>query len=77
MAIYFHVDVNNNIVNSCEWDGVTPYEPPQGITLALSADGYWRDGWKWNGTAAYDPNPPPAMEPVAEPVASPGGLNKV
>lgn len=30
---YALIDQNGNIVNLITWDGVTPYNPPQGLTL--------------------------------------------
>lgn len=35
MAIYNLVSAQGAVVNTIDWDGVTPYAPPAGMTLAL------------------------------------------
>ena len=57
------------VVNVIEWDGVTPYTPPEGCEL------HWCEqtpgiGWLWVDGAAVDPNPPPPPEPVPLPEGS-------
>ncbi len=38
MARYVILDSQNRIVNRCEWDGVTPWAPPDGQRAMLEAD---------------------------------------
>ena len=35
MATYNLVNAQGAVVNTIDWDGVTPYQPPAGFTLAL------------------------------------------
>jgi hypothetical protein len=35
MATYNLVNQQGAVVNTIDWDGVTPYQPPPGFTLAL------------------------------------------
>ena len=35
MAIYQVLNAQGAVVNTIDWDGVTPYEPPAGFTLTL------------------------------------------
>ena len=35
MAIYEVLNAQGAVVNTIDWDGKTPYEPPAGFTLAL------------------------------------------
>ncbi len=65
---YLLVDATDNIVSAIVWDGDEKnWQPPAGMR-AIRYDGPWRDGWKWDGAKAFDPNPPP---PAAEPPAAP------
>lgn len=54
------------VVNVIEWDGVTPYAPPEGCELHRCEETPGI-GWAWVDGAPVDPNPPP---PPPEPVAS-------
>lgn len=38
MANYALVDTEGNVTNICEWDGETPWTPPEGITLIACGD---------------------------------------
>ena len=35
MAIYEVLNAQGAVVNTIDWDGKTPYEPPEGFTLVL------------------------------------------
>jgi hypothetical protein len=74
MAIYLVIDkASLKILNVIEWDGVTPYAPPQSDAAQLLAypDGA-SPGWLWDGARAVDPNPPAALD--VAPQAQPGGM---
>lgn len=68
MSTYILVNSANTIVNVIEWDGSSPYTPPNGVALIQYA-GPAGVGWSWNGTAATDPTPPPTP-PVRTPTVS-------
>jgi hypothetical protein len=53
------------IENAVEWDGETPWSPPEGATIHQSATG--DIAWQWNDGAPFDPNPPPLPQPPPEP----------
>ena len=55
------------VVNIIDWDGTTPYTPPEGSELH-AVDGPVNIGWLWVDGAPVDPNPPP---PPPEPVTPP------
>ena len=55
------------VVNVIDWDGVTPYTPPEGCDL-YEWEGPVSIGWLWVDGAPVDPNPPP---PPPEPVTPP------
>ena len=57
------------VVNVIDWDGVTPYAPPEGCELH-AWEGPVSIGWAWVDGAPVDPTPPP---PPPEPVAPPEG----
>jgi len=63
---------NGVIVNIIDWDGVTPYTPPEGCELH-QWDGPMDIGWAWVNGAPVDPNPPlpPEPEVPAEPSEGP------
>ncbi len=67
---YLLVDANDNVVNAVVWDGAPGWQPSAGLR-AVKFDGAWGDGWKWNGIAAYDPNPAPPPESRQPPSAPP------
>lgn len=50
---------NGVVVNVIEWDGVTPYTPPEGCEL-FAWSGPVNIGWAWVDGAPIDPTPPPA-----------------
>lgn len=69
--VYILVDKDDVIVNSIVWSGdPRDWQPPSGIRAFRHPTGHWRDGWKWDGKQAYDPNPPPP-EPEPGPVPTP------
>jgi hypothetical protein len=53
---------NGIVVNVIDWDGITPYAPPEGSEL-YAWDGPVNIGWAWVDDAPVDPNPPP-VEPA-------------
>lgn len=62
MARYVLVDASYKIVNVCEWDGVTPWEAPEGITAMLDSIGVDLT-WTYDGktfTPPIEPDPAPA-----------------
>lgn len=62
---YLLVDEIDTIVNSIVWDGdAANWQPPIGLR-AFKFAGAWGNGWKWDGSKAYDPNPPPPPPPSA------------
>ena len=61
---------NGVIVNIVDWDGVTPYTPPEGCELH-QWDGPMDIGWLWVDGAPIDPNPP-ALEPEVSATPSEG-----
>lgn len=52
------------VVNVIDWDGSTPYTPPDGCEL-YEWEGVINIGWLWVDGAPVDPNPPP---PPPEPI---------
>jgi len=63
--VYILIDKANNVINSMMWDGDPEnWQAPKGIT-AIQYDGAWQDGWMWDGSKAYNPNPEP--EPIQPP----------
>jgi hypothetical protein len=52
------------VVNVIDWDGVTPYTPPEGCELH-AWEGPVSIGWTWVDGAPVDPNPLP--EPAEPP----------
>jgi hypothetical protein len=59
MAIYLVVDKQSSIiVNVIEWDGATPYTPPEGdvVDLIHYPDGA-SPGWTWDAGRAVDSDP--------------------
>lgn len=76
---YILVDASDAILNAILWDGDSAhYQPPEGVR-AIRYDGVWRGGWKWDGTRAYDPNPPPPEGPPPDVphVPSPDGMTVI
>jgi hypothetical protein len=57
---------NAIVVNIIDWDGVTPYTPPEGCDL-YPWDGPVSIGWDWVDGAPVDPNPPPPPPPPVDP----------
>ena len=61
MARYALIDKTSNIVlNVIEWDGVTDYQPPDGMFVNPIGD-RGGIGWIWNGSEWIEPlvEPPP------------------
>jgi hypothetical protein len=50
------------VVNIIDWDGVTPYTPPEGCEL-YPWEGQINIGWLWVDGAPVDPDPPAPPEP--------------
>lgn len=70
-AMNYAMVQNGVIVNIVDWDGVTPYTPPEGCELH-QWDGPMNIGWAWVDGAPVDPNPPPPAEPDAPAAPSEG-----
>jgi hypothetical protein len=57
--------VQNGIVaNVIDWDGATPYTPPEGCELH-EWEGPVNIGWAWVDDAPVDPTPPAPVDPNA------------
>lgn len=55
---------DGKIVNNIVWDGVTPWDPPEGYTLVEYHDRF-DIGWEWDGTKAIaPPEPTPVVSPT-------------
>lgn len=54
------------VINVIDWDGVTPYTPPEGCELYVWS-GPVSIGWAWAEGAPVNPNPPIPVETVAPP----------
>ena len=65
MKAYAHIE-NGIVTNISRWDGVTPYDPGDGVTMVV-ADENARIGGTYDGSFHYIN--PPAPEPTAEQVA--------
>jgi hypothetical protein len=52
---YTVVDGAGNVVNTVEWDGVTPWSPPAGQTGIPTNGAPVSIGWTWDG---FQFNPP-------------------
>lgn len=61
------------IVNVIDWDGVTPYTPPEGCVL-YPWDGPMNIGWLWEDGHPVDPNPPPPPPDPSDPSEGPAVL---
>ena len=72
---YILVDGNDNVVNAILWDGDASWQPPTGLR-AIQYSGTSRKGWKWDGSKAYDPDPPPQAPLPPEPPQA-GGMTVV
>lgn len=59
------------IENVVEWDGKSPWKPPEGTTVHRSDAG--NIGWRWNDGEPIDPNPPPPPPPRAVPPTASSG----
>ncbi len=69
--VYFLVDADNSIVGSVVWDGNPGWQPPHWLRAVKANDGHWCEGWKWDGSRAVDPNPPPPEQPRKEVPSTP------
>lgn len=64
-AINYAMVQNGVIVNIIDWDGITPYTPPEGCELH-KLESFADIGWSWVDGVPVDPNPlPSSSEPVA------------
>ena len=60
MATYAVIE-NGVVVNSVEWDGVSPWTPPDGTTLVLAPEtDYFGPGSTYDGTNFIAPIPVPS-----------------
>jgi hypothetical protein len=53
--VYAVIDGSGNVVNTIEWDGVTPWSPPAGDTAIPTNGAPASIGWTWDG---FQFNPP-------------------
>lgn len=60
------------VVNVIDWDGITPYTPPEGCEL-YEWEGPVDIGWAWVDGHPVDPNPPPKPQPIPPIVPPEGG----
>ena len=64
MSIYAVVQ-NGLVVNVIEWDGITDYDPGEGLELVLAEGRGVSIGYAWNGEnfiAPAEPDPEEAVE---------------
>lgn len=59
MAVYNVITEDGRWINSVEWDGVSPWTPPEGCVAIPFDDGVWTwDGyWTYNGVDYYQEFP--------------------
>lgn len=65
---YAIIDANNIAVNFIAWDGVSPYNPGEGLFIVEFDDTVsYNFGWIYDPITKQfsDPNPPPAEDPPA------------
>tara|TARA_Y100001963_G_scaffold57320_1_gene80226 strand:+ start:980 stop:1267 length:288 start_codon:yes stop_codon:yes gene_type:complete len=74
---YAHIK-DGKVINISNWDGVTPYNPGDGVTMVL-ADANTRIGGTYDGSFHYvEPTPPdPTAEQVASAEARQGAVTKL
>lgn len=66
MTRYAIIDADNVVSNIIVWDGVDPWEAPEGTQVRALTDGESASiGWHFDGKSFSDPNPPP---PIVAPV---------
>jgi hypothetical protein len=58
MVMYYLLVKDGVIVNAIDYDGVSPYTPPDGCTL-VETNEFYNIGWLWVDGHPVDPNPPP------------------
>ena len=73
MNKYAHIE-NGTVINISNWDGVSTYDPGEGVTMIL-ADENTRIGGTYDGSFHYVV--PPVPEPTAEQVARQEKLDSV
>lgn len=56
---YAHINADGLVVNVSLWDGVTEYNPPEGITMINVDDVPCGPGWTYDGTTFIAPLPEP------------------
>lgn len=61
MAMYAVVDLDNNVVNIVDWDGISDWSHPENTQLILVTDETGRTaiGAIWDGTIFNLPEQPP------------------
>lgn len=57
MVMYYLLVKDGVIVNAIDWDGVTPYTPPEGHELVSTYE-FYSIGWAWDGTQPVAPIAP-------------------
>lgn len=58
---YAIIDSENRAVNFVLYDGVSAYDPGEGLSLVKMPDGISYDyGWVWDGEKFINPDPNPA-----------------
>lgn len=58
MVMYYLLVKDGVIVNAIDYDGVSPYTPPDGCIL-VETNEFYNIGWLWVDGHPVDPNPPP------------------
>jgi len=60
--MYYLLVKDGIIENAIDYDGVSPYTPPEGHEL-VSTDQFFSIGWTWDGTQPVaPPEPPPPVQ---------------
>jgi len=57
MIMYYLLVKDGIIENAIDYDGVSPYTPPDGCEL-VTTDEFFSIGWAWVDGHPVDPNPP-------------------
>jgi hypothetical protein len=54
---YLMLDADGIVRNACAWNGVTPYDPPYGLTLVEAGEDEY---YEFGQPRGIEPPPPPA-----------------
>ena len=57
MIMYYLLVKDGIIENAIDYDGVSPYTPPDGYELVTTNE-FYNIGWLWVDGHPVDPNPP-------------------